>query len=603
MAHILYRGGAARGDNTDESARSDQFRPDDFLYGEPEPQGVDAARFQNRSPSHRSPSNLSASHLIDTPDYDDGMMQGVGGRDAPQAMPQTGRGRMNYAPSQHPSVHQSLMQAVRDENPAVQHFIDLQRAAEARAAELAAQLAARQLEAAQRAEQASARAAAAEARAHAGLSASEDGGPDFSGSGFYGAAFDRDALDPAAFDQGGAARPEFTPYDRGQDGHGWTPPFYGEDGSNNDRGHYAANASEARNAAARALQANAFSPRAALAAWMPAGGMPWLMRRGAALASVAMALGLTVWGYQLAQRDIAGLQVIKAPPGVAREAPLDPGGELARHTGLSVNSVAAIGTAAPLAAQITLAPRVAQLSDDDAPMSALKPLPLSKKAEAVLGEKNAVTSDPETGERIYEAALPIPDASFNMVGQPGVEATSRQPAPLSDDLTPPEADEALSAGIEAALIEVLPDETPDASVGGLPTISASIPGLSTSPRPIARPNSDLQAEAAAVAVADALTPEVADVIEISPEDLPAGTRLVQIGAHDSAEQARTEWDRVAVQFASLMEGKRRVIQEAVSGGRTFYRLRVEGFKDVAASRHFCAALVAERTNCIPAQVR
>jgi hypothetical protein len=48
-----------------------------------------------------------------------------------------------------------------------------------------------------------------------------------------------------------------------------------------------------------------------------------------------------------------------------------------------------------------------------------------------------------------------------------------------------------------------------------------------------------------------------------------------------------------------MAGKQRVIQKASSGGRTFYRLRVMGFTDMSAARHFCAALVAANADCIP----
>ena len=110
--------------------------------------------------------------------------------------------------------------------------------------------------------------------------------------------------------------------------------------------------------------------------------------------------------------------------------------------------------------------------------------------------------------------------------------------------------------------------------------------------------------AAAVARAAAGgTVEAAAVVEVDPASLPDGTRLVQLGAFDSAEIARGEWDRIAIRFEALMADKRRVIQAASSGGRTFYRLRVEGFADVTDARRFCAALVAEGTNCIPAQVR
>jgi hypothetical protein len=75
---------------------------------------------------------------------------------------------------------------------------------------------------------------------------------------------------------------------------------------------------------------------------------------------------------------------------------------------------------------------------------------------------------------------------------------------------------------------------------------------------------------------------------------------VQLGAFDTAQDARSEWDKIAARFGTLLEGKRRVIQEATSGGRTFYRLRVHGFDDVASARRFCAALLAEQANCIPA---
>jgi hypothetical protein len=46
-----------------------------------------------------------------------------------------------------------------------------------------------------------------------------------------------------------------------------------------------------------------------------------------------------------------------------------------------------------------------------------------------------------------------------------------------------------------------------------------------------------------------------------------------------------------------------VIQSAESGGRTFYRLRAEGFADEDDARRFCAAITAEGPDCIPVAVR
>ena len=52
-----------------------------------------------------------------------------------------------------------------------------------------------------------------------------------------------------------------------------------------------------------------------------------------------------------------------------------------------------------------------------------------------------------------------------------------------------------------------------------------------------------------------------------------------------------------------MEGKRRVIQEASRGGRTFYRLRAMGFEDLSDARRFCAVLLADNADCIPVTTR
>jgi hypothetical protein len=117
--------------------------------------------------------------------------------------------------------------------------------------------------------------------------------------------------------------------------------------------------------------------------------------------------------------------------------------------------------------------------------------------------------------------------------------------------------------------------------------------IAQSPRPRARPEGDV------VAVA-AVRPETP---EITGSGLVSGTRLVQLGAVDSEDIARKEWDRLSGKFADLLGDKTRIVQAAKSGGRTFYRLRAMGFADEADSRRFCSALVAERAACIPVAVR
>lgn len=87
------------------------------------------------------------------------------------------------------------------------------------------------------------------------------------------------------------------------------------------------------------------------------------------------------------------------------------------------------------------------------------------------------------------------------------------------------------------------------------------------------------------------------------ETIPAGTRLVQLGAFESADVARDQWEKIAVRFEEYFEGKRRVVQRAESGGKIFYRLRAEGFENLSDARNFCTALLAGQADCIPVVVK
>ncbi len=306
------------------------------------------------------------------------------------------------------------------------------------------------------------------------------------------------------------------------------------------------------------------------------GRMQKWMNGAGALTSVALIAGLGVWAYNLAVRDVRGVPVIQALEGPARVAPDNPGGEFASHQGMAVNEIAADGTAGDPADRLTLAPRPDGLAEEDQPM----------------GELAASLEEP--------AAAPLPTPA------PGSDFVEAPPAPVLAALRPEEP-------LPDGPAEALPlEDAAEAVVVAPDAISADIPGISRSMRPAARPASgavasadadfavDAMAEAAAAAVAAAFAPQMLDV---APEALGAGTRLVQIGAYPDEATARLEWDKTAARFGALLDGKRRVIEPAASGGETFYRLRVEGFDDLDDARRFCSALKAENAECVPAVVR
>ncbi|MCB2111496.1 MAG: SPOR domain-containing protein, partial [Rhodobacteraceae bacterium] len=95
-----------------------------------------------------------------------------------------------------------------------------------------------------------------------------------------------------------------------------------------------------------------------------------------ALTSVALVVGIGIWGYKLAVRDVTGIPVVRALQGPARIAPADPGGDFAGHQGLAVNEIAADGVAPPAPDRLTLAPRAEGLAGEDRPMGELVPTPV-----------------------------------------------------------------------------------------------------------------------------------------------------------------------------------------------------------------------------------
>ncbi len=298
-----------------------------------------------------------------------------------------------------------------------------------------------------------------------------------------------------------------------------------------------------------------------------------LVNGAGALTSVALIIGVGVWGYKLAVRDVNGIPVIRALAGPARIAPEKPGGELALHQGMAVNEIAAEGTAAAPADRLTLAPAPIGLSDEDASMGKLA----GDERQADDGTPKIV-QPPPGDERLQAAAMrpaePLPDGPA-------------EPINLED-------------GAAAATPFVAPDLIP-----------ASVPGVSQSLKPLRRPAGgsdtagdaavDVMAEAAAAAVAAALAPEMSE--DIDPATLASGTRLAQIGSYPNEAEARLQWDKTNARFGALMQDKHRVIEQAESGGETFYRLRVEGFTDGEDARVFCNVLKAENAVCVPAVVK
>ncbi|WP_299424626.1 SPOR domain-containing protein [uncultured Shimia sp.] len=318
-----------------------------------------------------------------------------------------------------------------------------------------------------------------------------------------------------------------------------------------------------------------------------------LVNRAGMFVSLALVVGTGVWGFQILSRDVSGVPVVRALEGPMRIQPDDPGGRQAGHQGLMVNQVAADGSAAGPADQVIVAPPPISLTDRDRVQNA--PVVVQPTQE-----RSAVPSLVET-EKLTEVVVRAPiepivaPAPLDVSTPLSVEELAEQLSAGATPLETIEVDEVKP--IQVALKE--PEVSADVEPAAKPEIKG---GLKRSLRPVLRPaNLSSQAQGTQVASIDAAVQGA--LKEVDAETIPAGTRLVQLGAYASPEIARAEWDKLQQRFDTYLGDKSRVIEKASSGGRVFYRLRAMGFDTVSDARRMCSALKAENADCIPVTTR
>jgi len=296
---------------------------------------------------------------------------------------------------------------------------------------------------------------------------------------------------------------------------------------------------------------------------------------GGAVLSVGLVLGFCVWGYKLAVRDMAGIPVVRAMEGPMRVAPADPGGTVSEHQGLSVNAVAADGVAGDPADRLVLAPRPIDLTlEDTAGSFAVPDAPVSGRAEGVPGLMIAA---------LVPEKAPPQDAAIAAAIAEATEEDLLQLDATADVVS-------LAGSLDAVQADQGTQLMPGVMLAGVTRPMPRPVHLGGAPDPV---TGTILASAAAVV----------PVTEIDPATLTAGTRLVQLGAFDTTDAARAEWDKLYVSFGDLMQGKARVVEAAQSGGRTFYRLRAHGFDSDSDARRFCSAFLSGQAACIPVSQR
>ena len=279
---------------------------------------------------------------------------------------------------------------------------------------------------------------------------------------------------------------------------------------------------------------------------------------GAAL-SVFLMVGAIGWSYQLIIRDINQIPIVRAQLGPLRVAPEDPGGLTAANQGLSVTQLA-VNEKPLLSNEIHLAPAAQILN-----------------AESLgLEVTNGVQSNTDVG--ILEIKEVNAENSINLKALSNkIEAdkVSKETASLSKVVFSQKR-----IDIENAVSLAL-------SITDDPAASLTLM------RPKIRPVT-LQKDSK-------LTGD--QIVMNEPLfELTKGSAVVQLGAFDSKNLAKSEWQRFEKLLGSILIAKKMIVQEAESGGKIFYRLRAAGFDDISDARQFCTAII-DKVACIPVVTR
>ena len=211
----------------------------------------------------------------------------------------------------------------------------------------------------------------------------------------------------------------------------------------------------------------------------------WINIAGA-VCSVSLVLGLGHWGYKLAVRDVTGVPVMRAVAGAMRVAPADPGGEQALNQGLTVNAIAAVGTSAKPADQITLAPMPVQLQAGDVPQAAAAPVvadALAPAADSTVSISGTTTPDMTVDDALATVVPSDPNAMRHSVRPQPRPASAGAALPTKVQIVPAQTPAAVkeidpaTIALGTRLAQLGPFETPELAHAKFAELQASFGDL------------------------------------------------------------------------------------------------------------------------------
>ena len=296
-----------------------------------------------------------------------------------------------------------------------------------------------------------------------------------------------------------------------------------------------------------------------------------------AVVAMALLMALGIWFYRLGVRDAQNVPIIRAAAEPAKVRPEDPGGVETPHQ--NIESYEAATDEPAQVAAVVIAPEPPEPKPEDVPLGELTPNP------------------PTPAENLVESQSIVPVPTPSPTTTEEVEAQPTNVLPPVKVQTEPAEEEIQTALLESPESPETP-ETPLVEPESEPEPAVTTGGTEFAPSrsPVApiRP-SNLKQRVAAAAQA------VADERDDLAKRAAASSVQIQLAADPNEAAMRALWAKVSKANGDILRGRTLAIQTTVSGGTTFYRLRVGPFRDRAEARNVCAALSARGQDCIVAR--
>lgn len=228
------------------------------------------------------------------------------------------------------------------------------------------------------------------------------------------------------------------------------------------------------------------------------------------------------------------------------------------------------------------------MSEPPEPPIAAKPAP--PEAEKETQKAEAQPSKPESGQPDPMAALFNDPPPAKPADPP---ATTRPPdaAPKAAPPAMPESPAATPGSIQPV------EPVPAARDDGPPPIVLAPPPQSSAPAPVPAADEPAPApEAAPPATVEATPPKK---VEPAKPAAPSGRHSAQLGAVRDAAVAAREVKRLSSRLKDVLPPyKISVVEAAIRGRGTFYRLRVMGFDSLADVETMCRKIKEKRVPCV-----